>query len=174
MRKRLAILLLLPALTQAQTDGPLTNEGAKTTTLQIVNARSGEIYPISSNPQDKISFQGNAVENWQSKIAAIHINKITPWTTPPTRQGFAAVETVATCPLESDGSVLCQIPCGIDYQLRGIDSAGNVVAEDNSLHHSVCGEVTTCHGCHDGHGAERLATLPPAAEAWAKTIAGKK
>lgn len=160
----------------APTPSPAMPVG-KTTTLQIVNARAGEIYPISTNPQDKISFQGNAVDGWQSKIAAIRIDKITPWTAKPTRQGFAAVETVAVCPLEIDGSVLCQIPAGILYQTRGVDKDGAVVATDNTVHNST-GETVLCGGCHWLHSQEALTQFIQANgsldAAWLKTVASKK
>jgi len=148
---------------------------AQTTTLQIVNARAGEIYPISTNPQDRISFQGNAVDGWQAKIAAIRIDEITQWTTKPTRYGFAATTKVGTFYLEKDGSVKIALKCPMVYQLRGVDAAGNVVAEDNSLHWSVCGETVTCAGCHSEHSIEAASLQKlSAVERFAKTLAAQK
>lgn len=162
--KRLLLLLLLTTTAHAQT------------TLQIVNARSAELFPIpGGTEQDKVSFQGNAVPDYTTRVAAIQITRIYPWTTPPTRGGFFKTEVLPLCPLESDGSVKCSIPCNIDYQLRGVDAAGNVVAEDNTLHRAVCGEKVTCHGCHDGHSAERIQALGKSAvERFKTTIAGSR
>jgi len=170
--KRLAILLLF---TLTANFSIVSSSLAQTTTLQIVNARAGEIYPISDKAQDKISFQGNAVDGWQAKIAAIRIDEITQWTTKPTRYGFAATAKFGTFYLEKDGSVKIALKCPMTYQLRGVDAAGNVVAEDNSLHYAICGEVVTCHGCHDGHSTERAALYgKSAAERFKTTVAAGK
>jgi len=168
-------LLFLLLFTLTANFSIVSSSLAQTTTLQIVNARAGEIYPISTNPQDKISFQGNAVDGWQAKIAAIRIDEITQWTTKPTRYGFAAQTVFGTFPLETDGSVRIALKCPMTYQLRGVDAAGNVVAEDNSLHYAICGEVVTCHGCHDGHSTERAALYgKSAAERFKTTVAAGK
>jgi hypothetical protein len=138
-----------------------------TTTLRIVDARAGELVPIpgpNTKPEDSCAKQGCAEPDWQKRITAIRVDRVDSWKGLPPRIGFAATEIVATCPLNPDGSVECVIPCNINYQVRGVDTAGVVVATDNTLHPAVCGEVITCHGCHDAHSEERVKELGKSAE----------
>jgi hypothetical protein len=153
-------------------------QGAKTT-LQVVNARAAELFPIpgSRNPElDKCAFQGCAEPDYAQRVTAIRIDRIFPWTTPPTRGGFARTAISGVFPLEADGSVKMHLRCGIVYQLSAVDAAGTVVAKDNSLHSTRCGEVVTCHGCHDGHSVERVFALggKSAVSRFATTAAAKK
>jgi hypothetical protein len=58
--------------------------------------------------------------------------------------------------------------------MSGVDANGDVVAEDNMTHSLRCGEVRTCHGCHDGHSEERALELEhSAAERFKDTISGR-
>jgi hypothetical protein len=133
-----------------------------TTTLHIVNAREGELVPIpgpNTKPEDSCAKQGCAEPDWKDRIAAIRVDRVDSWKGLPPRIGFSSTAIVAVCPLNGDGSVKCVIPCNINYQVRGVDKAGLVVATDNTLHPAVCGETVTCHGCHDGHSEERLKAM---------------
>lgn len=148
-----------------------------TTTLRVVDARKGELIPIpgpNTKPSDSCAKQGCADPDWATRITAIRIDKIHPHPTQPKELGFFKTEIVAECQLLEDGSLECEIPCPMTYQLRGIDKDGLVVATDHSLHVAVCGEVVTCHGCHDAHSQERLQELGnvPAEERFKHTLAG--
>lgn len=133
-----------------------------TTTLEVENARLGELYKLTGpnvKPYDDCSLQGCADDDWMIRLAAIRIEEILPWKTKPPGKGFAGVKLVGDYPLQPDGSVSMTFPCGITYQLSGIDKDGATVAKDNSLHSAVCGETVTCKGCHDAHSTERAAAL---------------
>lgn len=149
---------------------------AQTTTLQIVNARASELFPIpGARIEDKCAFQGCADADYAQTIVAIRIDRVFPWLTKPTKPGLFKTEPVAVCPLETDGSIKCVIPCNIDYQLVGVTATGAVNATDHSVHHATCGEVVTCHGCHDGHSVERQALYgKTAVERFSTTLAAKK
>jgi Hydrazine synthase alpha subunit middle domain len=138
--------------------------------LNIVNSRQGEIHKLNSGRDyDDCSLQGCADEDWQDRIAAIRITEVKPWLTNPLRKGFASTNIVGDFPLAADGSISIDMACGFTYQLGGIDKDGNVVAQDHSLHHAICGETVTCHGCHDAHSEERTAELEPAIDMFMKT-----
>ncbi|MEZ5571153.1 MAG: hypothetical protein R3E64_03940 [Halioglobus sp.] len=143
------------------------------TVLQVVDAKAAESAPIpKGKPQDKISFQGNFADDYAERVTAIRITETFQWKVRPTRQGFDTGR-VWNFPLEKDGSVSMTLPCGIEYRLQGVDKDGVAVATDLSLHHATCGEVVTCHGCHDGHSIERNAEINQAAvERFKGTIAG--
>jgi hypothetical protein len=148
------------------------------TTLQVVNARAAELFPIPGSPHpedDKCTYQGCADADYSQKVAAIRIDRVFPWTTPANRSGFARTAKSGIFPLESDGSVKIYLRCPIVYQLSAVDAAGNIIAKDNSLHSTVCGETVTCHGCHDGHSVERILQLSSSAVTrFATTLAAKK
>jgi hypothetical protein len=139
----------------------------KLTTLQIVDATKGELWPLTGpnvHPWDKVGLQGNADADFATTIAAIRIDAITPWKVVPKVKGFAATKTVGTYPLQEDGSVKAVFECGINYKLLGVNKAGGIVATDNTIHTAVCGEVVQCHGCHDAHSQERVDALKDSAE----------
>lgn len=155
---------------------PAILEG-KTTTLQIVNARTGEIHQIDSpsrKPEDDCAIQGCAVDGWQEKITAIHIEQVLPHIKRPSEKGFSATQPIGNFPIRDDGSLSFEIPCGINYQLWGVGKDGKMVAKDNTIHSAVCGEVVTCHGCHDAHSIQRAKELGPAVPAFQKTEAGRE
>jgi Fibronectin type III domain/Hydrazine synthase alpha subunit middle domain len=144
--------------------------------LNVVNAREGEIHKLNSGRDyDDCAIQGCADLDWQARITAIRITEIKPWLANPLRKGFSSTHIVGDFPLAADGSIAIDMACGFTYQLGGIDKDGNVVAQDHSLHHAICGETVTCHGCHDAHSEERLSLYSETAEErFMSTIAGSK
>jgi len=127
-------------------------------TLQVVNARAGELFQIpgANYPaQDKITFQGNADADAMQTIAALRIELIEPWDKLPTKAGFKARMLLSDTPLLADGSLKVDVPCEQPFLMSGVGKTGKVVAVDNMAHSLRCGEVRTCHGCHDGHSEER-------------------
>ncbi len=149
-----------------------------TTTLQVVNARIGELDKLMGpdvHPWDACNTQGCAVPDYATRVTQIVITKIDPWLVPANRPGFAAETLIGKFPLEADGSVKIVLPCNMTYQLSAQDMGNVEVAKDNSLHFAVCGEAVTCHGCHMGHSEEVSKALgQTAVERFKSTNAGMK
>jgi hypothetical protein len=163
---------------EAPPQGPAMLTG-ELTTLQVVDATKGELWPLTGpnvHPWDKVGLQGNADADFATTIAAIRVDEITSWKVLPKVKGFAATKTVATCPLEADGSVFCPIPAGINYKVMGVNKDGGIVATDNTIHFSVGGERIACWGCHQAHSQEAVDKLGgvTADKAFPETVAGKK
>lgn len=165
------------------TEAPFFKEyiasNATTTTLQIVNARIGELQPLvgpNYTEADKRTYQGLADPNYPALVTHMKIEAIQHWKTVPTRSGFADKVLLGLFPIENpDGSMKITIPCNVPYLFSGVDITGKTVAEDQTVHKGVCGEVVTCHGCHDGHSFERLNSLgKTAVERFSETTAGGK
>jgi len=143
--------------------------------LQVVDARAAELEPFpNAKPQDRISFQGNAVDDYSARVAGFRIELVSLWQSKPTTGGYSERMHYKTTPLESDGSVRVEVPCDAPFLMSGVDADGNVIAVDNMPHSLRCGEVRTCHGCHDGHSVERTNALGESPEArFARTMAAK-
>jgi len=153
-------------------------------TLQVVNARASELMPLIGpdvHDYDKAGLQGNARDGNSLAVTQIVIDRVEPWTTvanriptlPQGRDGLGKVTRIGSYPIEKDGSVKIEIPCGITYLTSGAAADGTLIAHDNALHPAVCGETVTCHGCHDAHSIERAKQYGRTAEArFMHTIAG--
>jgi hypothetical protein len=152
---------------------PLPILEGKESILRIVNAREGEIFKLThtnAKPEDDCIFQGCADDDWKERITTIHIEQVLPWLTEPDRKGFFATRPYGRYLIQENGSVEIVLPAGMTYQLWGVDTNGEVVAKDNSLHFAVAGETVTCHGCHDAHSIKRAAELGDPVDAWEKLL----
>lgn len=129
--------------------------------LQVVMARMAELFPIpqSNNPQDRISFQGNANPLYPVIVTGFKIELLENWKKLPTTAGFKSRVTHSITPLNADGSLRVEVPCETPFLMSGVDKDGNTIAMDNMPHSLRCGETRTCHGCHDGHSEERSKAL---------------
>jgi hypothetical protein len=136
-------------------------------TFRIAAPRVGEIFKLTFKGTQYKSYmdcalQGCADPGWESSMVALVVSRVDPWTTLPTRREHFKTTVVGTFPIPKVGRMEFSLDCkvmGTMYQFSAIDKDGKTVAKDNSLHPTVCGEVVTCDGCHDGHSYERLAEL---------------
>lgn len=181
-------------------DGPPAPEPitGSQTLLRVVDARKSELLPFpNATANDKITLQGNATNGNSEDLEYVVISYVDLWQQKPTRVGFynqyvmdkrdevgTQGKTVAFTPdtkvvrakVEADGSVEIPIDCEKPFVMHGETAEGVVTAIDNSPLSLRCGEVRTCHGCHDAHSEEGLAAIGwESAEArFARTLAGKK
>lgn len=87
--------------------------------------------------------------------------------------GYTPLNTLCAKP-ETDGSLAMDVPSGVPFFHYAVDKDGKRIAESLVLDSLRKHEKRTCTGCHFGHSEEVAKTLPPAAEAFGKTIAGQK
>lgn len=147
--------------------------------LEVVDARLSEFTPIPGDkPQDRISYQGNAVDDFTALMSdggGLKIELIENWTTQPNRHGFQAQTEYSITRIEQDGSLVAQVPCETPFLMSGVDKDNNVIAIDNMTHSLVSGESRTCYGCHEAHSVERYSQYDASAkELFENTIAGQK
>lgn len=169
----------LPFNTEAPFFKEYVASNATTTTLHIVDARAGELQPLvgpNYTEKDKRTYQGLADPNYPAVVTHMKVEAIKNWTTVPSRSGFESQVLLGLFPIENlDGSMSIDLPCNVNYLFSGVDVTGKTVAEDQTVHRANCGEVVTCHGCHDGHSFERLEKLgKTAVERFTETTAGSK
>lgn len=75
------------------------------------------------------------------------------------------------CPIQEDGSALCQVPCETEIMMKGHDEAGRAIASDPVGHSLRKGETRVCTGCHV-HSEESKERYPEPREImFSRTIA---
>jgi hypothetical protein len=183
---------LVPTAMPPQTP-PLTGDKCY---LQIVDVRAAELRP--ANPYTRFrdlgfhtALQGNAVKAddpdfHRENLHSFAIQYADLWNVMYPDPKFAATSNymgiMRTYPPiyalpEEDGSLKMEVECERPLKMSGLDENGAQIAHDPMLQSLRTGETRTCHGCHDGHSAERyvfeLKGESPQ-DRFAKTLAAKK
>lgn len=153
----------------AMPDAPPPNVSGTKTRIHVVDATKGELNPLIGPKNYEINTSIDVTKN-----AEICIQYAEHWPVKPTRAGFYKQSAPICFPVLADGSVAGEFDCGKPYQLFGKALDGSIVAMDHTLHPAVCGEVTTCAGCHFRHSIEEDEKHESTVlEDFGRTIAGK-
>lgn len=145
------------------------------TMLRVVDARSSELKPfINASEQDKVTFQGNATNGNSEDLEYVVITYVDLWTKLPTDRGFQAKPKETKHRVAADGSVEIPVDCEKPFLMHGETEGGAVTATDNSPLSLRCGEVRTCHGCHDAHSEEGIKAIGTAEERFSKTLSARE
>lgn len=156
----------------------------ETCTLQVVDARSGELTPIPGGKKvQECREQACAETDALETMTHFRVQPVEHWTRVPSREGYAALGAPIDTLINDDGSLSAEnVPCGTPFLMQGVvknaeHPEGEIVAFDQKLHSLYKGETRTCHGCHDGHSERRAVELlkqGTAEERFSKTLAGRQ
>ena len=97
----------------------------------------------------------------KGEITHLRINEILPQPhtgarSAGSREDFAR-RILGTVPLNSDGSVIFNVPAKTAIHIQALDANGMAVLTERSLFHLMPGEVRSCVGCHEPVGTAPLA-----------------
>ena len=143
-----------------------------------MNTFMGEDVRIPSKPERRW-LQGNFDPGWQALFDEFCFDEVEFHDSLPSKPGYKSRKVHKCKAPERDGSIEMQVACQTPLVMyhQDIDvQPPKRVAEDLMAHSFQCGEVVTCHGCHDGHSEERAAELAragTAVERFAQTMAAQ-
>lgn len=91
-----------------------------------------------------------------TEITEMRVIQLYPKTTPAADKPYIGVGAqslargvLGTAPVESDGSVYCEVPAGVPFYLQALDKQGRAVQSMRSDTYVHPGELLSCVGCHE-------------------------
>lgn len=145
--------------------------------LGIVDLTKGELFRLQNASDEKFpgQKQANVELGYHAIVDRFCVIYVELWDKLPTRLGYQSTGPKVCTSKQSDGSVGMILDANRTFLMTAEDAEGKEVGRDRRPDSVRPGETRTCHGCHDGHSAERLAQIEGTAEErfW-ETMAGKE